>query len=232
MNTSIVQNRVCKSITGMGIRRRLFDLIPNMTVNGGSKVNNWGVILSRPDVNRGIMGVTALLTQPYIDYHNHKVDQETASVATCRTIAKIIAGTTVGCAVRSACYYLVNACTSASPKAPKWKRWLMPNPNVERYIRRRNVDWFKNYKNTLATIIGLSAMLFTNVLLDVPLTTYLSKKLLKKHEEKNNNQTQKTEITNPTVTPVKTPNTYTQEPPRPIQNPFLKPGFPRKEVKA
>lgn len=219
MNTSIVQNRVCQSITGMNVRRRLFDLIPNMTLKGGSKINNWGVILSRPDVNRGIMGVTALLTQPYIDYHNHKVDNETATVSTCRTIGKIIAGTTVGCAVRSACYYLVDACTSTSPRAPGWKRWLMPTPKEERYIRSRNIDWFKNYKNTLATILGLSAMLITNVALDVPLTTFITNKLLKHVKNKNNNTG---ENTNPIIN---SPTNQTSTPTKPIQNPFEKYGF-------
>lgn len=225
MNTSIVPKSVCQSITGMNVRRRLFDLIPNMTLKGGSKINNWGVILSRPDVNRAIMGATALLTQPYIDYHNHKVDNETATVSTCRTIGKIIAGTTVGCAVRSACYYLVDACTSTSPRAPRWKRFLMPNPKVERYIRTRNLDWFKNYKNTLATILGLSAMLFTNVLLDVPLTTFITNKLLKYTKNKPvDNKVDGNTLTNPILN---NPPLTDVRPslPKSVNNPFEKYGF-------
>ena len=146
MNISGVQKIMHNSSwTGLNIRRRIFDLIPKMTIKDTTAINKWGTIIGRPDVNRGIMGATAILTQPYIDYHNHKVDHETAAVSTCRTIGKIIAGTAVGCAVRSGCYYLTKACTSTDPNASKWKKWLMPSPKLQKilakYIKEHdNVD--------------------------------------------------------------------------------------------
>ena len=60
--------------------------------------------MSKPMQNRLIMGGTAILTQPFIDYHNHKVDDETRTIAKNRTIAKIIAGTAVGAFVRDKCF--------------------------------------------------------------------------------------------------------------------------------
>ena len=178
MNIRGVSKNAYSSFTGLNIRRRMFELLPKITIKDPTKCNDWGTIISRPDVNRGIMGATALLTQPFIDYHNHKVDNDTAAVSTCRTIGKIVAGTTVGVGVRSACYYLIKACTSTEQNAPNWKKWLMPSQKMERYISRRNIDWFKNYKNTLATTLGLAAMLITNVALDVPLTNWITKKLI------------------------------------------------------
>lgn len=187
MNTSGVSNLMYRFSSGLNLRQRLFKLIPNMTVKDSNKCSNLGAILSRPDVNRGIMGATALMTQPFIDYYNPKVDKETASTSTCRTCAKIIAGTTVGMGVRNLCYNAIKAFTTDSPNAPEWRRWLMPSQKIERYISKRNVDWLKNYKNTLATTLGLAAMLITNVALDVPLTNFLSKTFLKWRKGKNEN---------------------------------------------
>jgi hypothetical protein len=130
------------------------------------------------------MGATALLTQPYIDAHNPNVDKETAMTSMCRTTGKVIAGTTVGCIVRSACYYLTNACTSENHNAPKWKKWLMPTEKMQRIMSSHNIDWFKSYKNILSTILGLTAMLATNVLLDVPLTSFISQKLINLRKSK------------------------------------------------
>lgn len=185
MNICGVSKIMNKSWTGLNIRRRIFDLIPNITIKDPAKMNHWGTIISRPDVNRGIMGATALLTQPYIDYHNHKVDHETAAVSTCRTIGKIVAGTAVGCLVRSGCYYLTKACTTVEENAPKWKQWLMPSPKIQKILAKRNNDWFKNYNNTLATLLGLGAMLITNVLLDVPLTNLITKQLISRRPQNN-----------------------------------------------
>lgn len=175
-------NGISKSITpmyqGLGIKRRLFEMIPNMLVKDSPMLNNFGNIINRPDVNRGIMGVTALLTQPFIDKHNPDVDKETAETSMCRTTGKIIAGTTVGCIVRAGVYYLINACTSLDANAPKWKKRLMPSERMQRAISHHNIDWFKSYKNVLATSLGLAAMLVTNVAFDVPLTSLIIKKLL------------------------------------------------------
>lgn len=200
MNTSGVSKFMYRFSSGLNLRKRLFELIPNMTVKNSQRCSDIGVIISRPDVNRGIMGATALLTQPFIDYYNPKVDKETAGVSTCRTGAKIIAGTTVGMGVRNLCYNAIKAFTSTNPSSQPWRRWLMPSQKIERYISKRNVDWFKNYKNTLATTLGLAAMLVTNLALDVPLTNFLSKtflKLRKNHiEKKNNSMNTQTTITN------------------------------------
>lgn len=185
-------NGISKSITpvyhGLGIKRRLFEMLPNMLVKDSPALNNFGNIINRPDVNRGIMGVTALLTQPFIDKHNPDVDKETAETSMCRTTGKIIAGTTVGCIVRAGIYYLINACTSLDSNAAKWKKRLMPSEKMQRLVSAHNMDWFKSYKNVLATSLGLTAMLATNVLFDVPLTSLITKKLLSWRKSKHENE--------------------------------------------
>lgn len=178
MNIRSVSNFASK-LTGLDIRRRIFKYIPNMTVNGEALAGKIGTILSRPDVGRAILGATALTTQPFIDYYNPRVDRDTATVSTSRTIGKIIAGTAVGCAVRSACYYGSRVLTNTNANAKEWQKILLPSETMIQYLSKRNVDWIKNYRSTLALLVGLFVMLGTNVLLDVPLTHMISKKVLK-----------------------------------------------------
>lgn len=178
MNVNGITKSIKPMYQGLGIKRRVFDMLPNMTVKDRPFLNNLGNFINRPDVNRFIMGATAIVTQPYIDKHNPNVDKETAETSMFRTIGKIVAGTTVGCIVRSSIYYLINACTSQQANAPKWKKWLMPTERMQRLLSAHNMDWFKSYKNVLSTSLGLAAMLVTNVACDVPLTSFISKNLI------------------------------------------------------
>ena len=179
MNISCVSKNNNNSLF-CSVKRRIFGLIPNFSpIDNPEKCNRFGTIINRPHINRGIMGATALLSQPFIDYFNPKVDEETAAVSTCRTIGKVVAGTSVGMGVRWLCYRGIDFLTSEDKDAPKWKRRLMPSQNIEKSISKKNIDWFKNYKSTLATIAGLSVMLLTNVALDVPFTNWISSKLIK-----------------------------------------------------
>ncbi len=185
MNIRSVSNSAFTKFPMEELQHRLFRLIPNINVSREELFCNIGRVLSRPDVGRGIMGATAIVTQPLIDYYNPKVDRDTAKVSTFRTIGKIIAGTTVGCAVRSACYYGVKALTNLDPNAKPCRKSLLPMDKVVQYLTNKNPDWIKNYNSTLAMIIGLGAMLFTNVMLDVPFTNFISKKLLNKYTNPN-----------------------------------------------
>ena len=118
MNIRSVSNLVCKNSPVQGLKRRIFGMFPNVTVNNEELFTKIGSVISRPDVGRAIMGITAIGTQPFIDYYNSKVDRDTAKVSTSRTIGKIIAGTGVGCAVRAMCYYGTKLLTCTNPNAP------------------------------------------------------------------------------------------------------------------
>ena len=93
------------------VAQKIIDTLPSHTQKESArkreewnKFDNW---ISKPAQNRAIMGLTAIITQPAIDYHNHKVDEETRRVSRNRTIAKIIAGTCVGILVRGSAYEAV-----------------------------------------------------------------------------------------------------------------------------
>ena len=137
--------------------------------------------ISRPDVNRLIMGGTAILTQPLIDYNNHKVDKETRTVARNRTIAKIIAGTGVGVGVRGLCYWLIGKMTQINGTG-KLSKALLPEKLIDSLAK--NTQFLNNHRNALSTGIALIVMLFTNFLLDAPLTTWLTNKFNAKTQAK------------------------------------------------
>ena len=59
----------------------------NITEWTGRKINS--------PQQRFILGLTAIMIQPVIDYTNRNVDEETREVSAARTAAKIIAGTSV-----------------------------------------------------------------------------------------------------------------------------------------
>lgn len=177
MNINGFTKSIQPMCNGLNLKRRIFEMVPNMLIEDKKFIKHVGNFINRPDVNRGIMGITALLTQPFIDKYNPDVDKETAETSMCRTTGKIVAGTTVGCIVRAGCYYLINACTSEKPNAPKLKKLLMPTPKIQQTLSKINQDWFKSYKNVLSTVMALVIMLGTNVLFDVPLTSMISKKL-------------------------------------------------------
>lgn len=107
---------------------------------------------------RLIMGVTAIASQPFIDYYNSNVDERTRKYSTCRTIAKIVAGTTVGVVVRAI--------------AIKYSAKYIKHVDVSKIA----TDVLRNAKDrailqkTIGDILGIGACLITNFLLDVPLT--------------------------------------------------------------
>lgn len=137
---------------------------------------------------RLIQGATALFMQPVIDYFNHSADDETRAVSVARTIGKIIAGTCVGVAVRyGAIYCAKNFANYTVTKiennfvksvVPKGKRnFLMPKITYE--IPGKTVKEFArmhlNYVKTMGTILATFAMIFTNFLIDAPLTKVITK---------------------------------------------------------
>lgn len=155
-------------------QQAFFDVLPHCVA--GDKADKFyktaGREISSAE-NRLILGVTALMSQPFIDFYNRKVDEETRRVSVCRTIAKIIAGTLTGYAVRKGAIKGIQLCSKLPGKdVPKWKTLFTPKD-----VKNVNTDEFKQYQNALGTFISLGVMLFTNFLIDAPLTKYLTNKL-------------------------------------------------------
>lgn len=169
------------------VGQKIFDMAPNHTTkedkNTLKNMDKFTYWVSEPMRNRGIMGVTALLTQPTIDYYNHRVDDETRTVSRNRTIAKIVAGTLVGMfVVRGPVYKFVEKTTNPMGTG-KFSKSLLPVKFIEQLAK--NETHLKNYRATIAMAIALAAMCVTNFVLDAPLTIILTNLLNKKSGVRN-----------------------------------------------
>lgn len=146
-----------------------------------------GEVIHSPH-QRLILGISALASQPFIDWNNKKADKKTRAVSTARTISKIAAGTLTGVLVRAGAIYTINRFSEKnlkiidgfqticqkSPKdifTPHLKK-ITPSISDEEFLKR-----YKNYTNALGTLIAAAVMIFTNFLIDVPLTKYFTDKL-------------------------------------------------------
>ncbi len=174
------------------LKQKVLDNVPERTFNDKGKIDKWNKldgVLSHPAENRLIMGATALVTQPAIDYYNHKVDEETREVSKNRTLAKIIAGTAVGILVRGSSYELVKRMTDVKGKGkgkPKSKssRALLPTKFYRELAKKPQL--LKNYRNALSTSLAIVAMCITNFAIDAPLTVFLTNYFNEKHSNKAN----------------------------------------------
>ena len=166
--------------------QRVVNVMPKMTVNSetANKVISWaGETLTSPH-NRFILGATALMTQPFIDLNNKKVDEETRKVSAARTVAKIIAGTLTGVIIRAGCIKAINSFTkmpheiTEGMKFKKLRQLFTPSPGI--------VEDLKQYKDSLGTILSVGIMVFTNFLIDAPLTKFLTNKFIAKIKKNEN----------------------------------------------
>ena len=138
-------------------------------------LSNLATKIAGPE-NRLILGVSALASQPFIDYYNKNVDKETRKYSVCKTIAKILVGTTVGVIVRAL--------------AIKYSANLLKIVDVSKTVpdALRNKQTRKILQNTIGDVLGLGICVFTNFLIDAPLTklgtNFLTKKFVKKDGER------------------------------------------------
>lgn len=165
----------------VSISKKIVSLIPKREFNGerSEKVIKWfGKNISAPE-NRVIIGVTALLTQPFIDYYNKKVDEKTRKVSCARTIGKIVAGTLTGYAVRKGCIKLTQKYSQLGDVGGKTiKKFFTPSkaPKEMTYA-------YKQYQNAMGMVFAVVGLCFTNFIFDAPLTNYLTNKITKVFKE-------------------------------------------------
>lgn len=114
--------------------------------------------VSSPE-QRLIMGVTALFSQPFIDLNNKRVNEETRLMSFSRTLAKIVVGTTVGFSVRK----------GAIKFAKDYIVKKMPE-----HQKNLNDLICQNQANTIGSVLGIVVSLFTNFLIDAPLTQIMT----------------------------------------------------------
>ena len=160
------------------INQGIVNIVPEMTISNEKTLKGlkWvGEKVSSPE-NRLILGVTALMSQPFIDLNNKKVDEDTRKVSAARTVAKIIAGTTTGVLIRSGCIHAIDAFTklpteiTPDMKFKKLRTLFTPSAGILKDLNQ--------YKKSLGTILSLGVMVVTNFLLDAPLTKFLTNRFV------------------------------------------------------
>ena len=183
---------------------RIAEWIPAMSVAGekANKAINWiGRNISSPQ-NRVILGASALMSQPFIDLHNRKVDEDTRKVSAARTIAKIIAGTLTGFFVRYGCIKAIDYCSllpsqiTKATKNVKLRTLLTPDSALSGVLKDLN-----QYKKALGSFVALLVMLVTNFAIDAPLTKFLTNKFVDKYDL-NKNSTNKLPKGSPVIFPL------------------------------
>lgn len=185
----------------MKVLKNVFNIFPKtMTVKGDRKIASlkWlGEKISSPE-NRLIMGATAIFSQPFIDIHNKDVDKDTRKASFARTAAKIVAGTITGVSIRYATIAIIKRLSrlpDTSKKIKAIEKLFVPKSADASKILNNPIakSMYKDYQNTLGTILGLVVMIYTNFAWDVPLTRYFTKVFLKKinSPEKNGNTVSK-----------------------------------------
>ncbi len=163
---------------------KIFDRIPKMSVPNGNpdtwnKIADWA---SRPAPNRAITGITAYITQPYIDGHNRNVDKATRDISKDRTRAKVIVGTLAGIAVRQPSYNLVEAMTHPEG-TKKYSKWLIPGSKLLGLTE--NSIFLKTHRIIVSTLLALGIMCFSNFALDAPGTAFLTNLLIDRRKARN-----------------------------------------------
>ena len=168
------------------VYKKFFKKLPNKDIVNSDAYNAVGQALASPHINRLAVGIAALSTQPWIDLYNPKVDKDTAKASMYRTLAKVIACTGVGFIVRGASYKLVEKYANASEKLGS--TLLTPQAILKETSPELRESMLKLHRNALSTVLALSVMVFTNVLLDAPLTTMLANKFIASDKSLSNNK--------------------------------------------
>ena len=147
---------------------------------------------------RGVIGTTAAFLQPNIDLRNKNVDEETRTLNASRSIARAIVGTATGIAIRCGFIGLAKNMVKEAPKnalqrffttesleaAREAAKGLSADSPIAKDFARR----IGGYGEVFGTALALGVMLFTNFLVDVPLTHKLSMWINKTFFKKENVQ--------------------------------------------
>ena len=163
-------------------QQRLLDTLPDAVYSNKRTIKAFKYIgeeISSAE-NRLILGASALMTQPFIDSRNRNVDEKTRRVSVARTIAKIVAGTFTGYFIRKGCIKGIKAFSQIKKEGTSWYKAIFTPEG----IKDNTSDEFAQYRNAMGTIVALVVMMFTNFLIDAPLTKFLTNLLISKQEDK------------------------------------------------
>jgi len=166
----------------IGIIGKIVNSCPKHEFDGGrgeKVINFFDKYISVPE-NRLLIGVSALASQPFIDLYNKDVDEKTRVVSCARTIAKTAVGTVTGVAIRAGFislaknYSVVDNADAKFTGTKKIRKLFTPTITTS-----DKTHAYRQYQNTMGTLLAVGAMLFTNFLIDAPLTTFFTNHLMK-----------------------------------------------------
>lgn len=166
-------------MTKVDVIGKIVNHLPKHEFNGGwgeKVVKFFDKQISVPE-NRLLIGVSALASQPFIDLYNKDVDEKTRIVSCARTVAKTLSGTILGVAIRAGCIHLAKNYSELdnSGAKPIKKMFSPSNASVKNHA-------YRQYQNAIGTLLAVVGLLFSNFLLDAPLTAVLTNVLVKKME--------------------------------------------------
>ncbi len=177
------------------ILKNVFDALPSYKIKDTRILGSDPKVITtalNPASTRLIVGATALMSQPFIDLHNRRVEEKTRRISAYKTIAKILVGTATGVLIRTGCVKLITKYTQSSfirpgktsknrAQALLHRRENPLYPTSKRAAGMKD-DMLKNYRSAMGTFLALGVMLFTNFLIDAPLTKWLTNIFIKKDE--------------------------------------------------
>lgn len=139
------------------------------------------------------LGLTALAIQPTIDLRNKDVDEDTRKVSAVRSAAKALIGTTTGIIVRATTIMLSASIFAKRDGAGKIIKELKANGKKGSYVidpqkvkricaqgfEKLDADAIKRIPSVVGTIAALGIMIFSNFIIDAPLTNLAMDKINK-----------------------------------------------------
>lgn len=147
-----------------------------------------------------VMGVTAVIFQPYINRKNKKLDNDTRDMAVARSIGKNITGNFFDFITRVASIFAVGGLskyiindvkneddlvTEISPKN-KIKDILTPNLK-ENYIKIPHKEFLKDYKSyrmAMGALLATGIAVFVKTMVELPVTKKLTEIFYKREKSK------------------------------------------------
>jgi len=130
---------------------------------------------------RAVMGATAIVLQPPIDYYNPNADEKTRNFSTMKTIVKVVVGTLVGVGVR---YAGIKYAKSLTKTPERFEKLIEKVKDIK--IKEKLKDIMKKphkkeiFENNLGTLMGVIGVLLANFTIDMPLAKFAIEKMSQK----------------------------------------------------
>lgn len=165
---------------------RIVQRLPKREFNGGrgeKVINFFSKHVSVPE-SRVIIGASMLACQPFIDLYNKDVDEKTRIISCAKTIAKNVVGIVTGFSIRAGFIKFAQnysqISTKIGDKEVKNARKIFTPSIVQNIPNVDKTHAYRQYQSTMGTLLAVAGMVFTNFLVDAPLTILLTNALMKR----------------------------------------------------